>query len=56
MRKKDINQPSRENRLNLTLSDEEKQMVAELKRKHSINVSNYVRECLKKLYEEKKDA
>jgi hypothetical protein len=54
MRKKDINQPSRENRLNLTLSNEEKEMVMVLKKKHSINMSNYIRECIRKLYEEKK--
>lgn len=54
MRIKNPNQPSRENRLNLTLSDEEKNMVLELKKKHSINMSNYIRECIKELYEEKK--
>ena len=50
MRKKDINQPSRENRLNLTLSDEEKKMVVDLKKKYSINISNFIRESIKELY------
>jgi hypothetical protein len=50
MRKKDINQPSRENRLNLTLSNEEKEMVMNLKKKYSINISNFIRESIKDLY------
>jgi len=51
MRKKDINQPSRENRLNLTLSNDEKEMVRCLKKKYSINISNYIRESIRDLYE-----
>ena len=54
MRLKNINQPSRNNRLNLTLSDEEKEMVSSLKKKYSINISNFIRESIKKLYEEMK--
>lgn len=54
MRTKNINQPSRNNRLNLTLSDEEKDMVASLKKKCSINISNFIRESIRKLYEEMK--
>ena len=48
-------QSSRKNRLNLTLSDEEKQMVHELKKEYSINISNYVRESLKGLYKKIKN-
>jgi hypothetical protein len=51
MRRKNPNQPSRDNRLNLTLSDEEKKMVLDLKKKHSINISNFIRESIKKMYE-----
>jgi len=43
-------QPSRNNRLNLTLSNQENKMVKELKKKYSINISNYVRESIKSLY------
>ena len=48
-------QPSRDNRLNLTLSDRESKMVKELKRDYSINISNYVRESIKKLHSEVKN-
>lgn len=51
MKKRYKNQPSRENRINLTLSDEEKEMVMKLKNKHSINISNFIRESIKKMYE-----
>jgi hypothetical protein len=54
MRKKNPNQPSRNNRLNLTLSDEEKKMVLDLKKKYSINISNFIRESIKKMYEKVK--
>ena len=45
-------QLSRRNRLNLTLSDDETEMVHKLKKKYSINISNYVREAIKNLYED----
>ena len=48
---KNTNQPSRDNRLNLTLSKKEKKMVWELKKRYSINISNFIRESIKDLYE-----
>lgn len=44
-------QPSRNNRLNITLSDDEKRMVKELKNKYSINISNSVRVAIREIYE-----
>lgn len=45
-------QKSRNNRFNITLSDDEKEIIKQIKEKHSINISNYVRQSIRKLYEE----
>lgn len=50
MKNKYPNQPSRVNRLNLTISEEEKDMVRKLKKIHSVNISNYIRESIRELY------
>ena len=41
----------RKNRFNMTITDEEKRIIAFLKKEYSINISSYFRRSIKDLYE-----
>jgi hypothetical protein len=51
MKRKNKNQESRNNRVNITLSKDEKEMIDVLKKEYSFNISNYFRQSIRALYE-----